>query len=75
MYKVGIIGHYGFGVNFIDGQTIKTKIITKGIENFCEEHSLKIDSHGGLKAIIPVMLGCIKCLLSCKNVVIMLTEN
>ena len=32
MYKIGICGHYGGGKNCLDGQTIKTKIITKELE-------------------------------------------
>ena len=74
MHKAGIIGHFGFGLNLANGQTIKTKIITESLKEY-DSDILTIDAHGGFKAIIPVVLGCIKSLLTCKNVVIMLTEN
>lgn len=28
MKKICVLGHFGFGYEFIDGQTIKTKILT-----------------------------------------------
>lgn len=74
MGKVGIIGHYGFGLDLANGQTIKTKIITEEIKN-TKNKVITIDAHGGIKAIIPVILGCIKCLIKCDSVIIMLTEN
>lgn len=74
MHKAGIIGHFGFGLNLANGQTIKTKIITESLKEY-DSDILTVDAHGGVKAIIPVVLGCIKCLLTCKNIVIMLTEN
>lgn len=76
MKKVGIIGHYGFGLNLANGQTIKTKIVTEEVEKSVgEENVLRIDAHGGVKAVIPVILGSWKCLKICSNTILMLTEN
>ena len=33
MKKVCVIGHFGFGENLLNGQTIKTKIVTKELIN------------------------------------------
>lgn len=74
MHKVGVIGHFGFGLNLANGQTIKTKIITDALKNDIQD-VFTVDAHGGIKAIIPVIWGCIKCLATCKNVIMMLTEN
>jgi glycosyltransferase involved in cell wall biosynthesis len=74
MSKVGIIGHYGFGLDLANGQTIKTKIITDELRK--TDHELvTVDAHGGIKAVLPVVFGCIKCLSSCDDVLILLTEN
>ena len=75
MHKVGIIGHYGFGLDLANGQTIKTKIVTEYVSKIVNNDLITIDAHGGVKAIFPVVLGCIKCLFTCHNVIILLTEN
>ena len=75
MHKVGIIGHYGFGLDLANGQTIKTKIVTEYVSKIVNNDIITIDAHGGVKAIFPVVLGCIKCLFTCQNVIILLTEN
>lgn len=75
MSKVAVIGHFGIGLDLANGQTIKTKIITEEVENYCNEKAILVDAHGGVKAIIPVIFGSINSLLRCKNIILMLTEN
>lgn len=75
MKRVAVIGHFGIGLNLANGQTIKTKIVTEEIEDFCNEEVMLVDAHGGVKAIFPVIFGSIKSLIHCKNVILMLTEN
>lgn len=75
MRRVAVIGHFGIGLDLANGQTIKTKIVTEEVEKFCNEKAMIIDAHGGIKAVIPVVLGSVKSLLQCKNVILMLTEN
>lgn len=75
MKKVGIIGHFGFGLDLANGQTIKTKIVVEEISKNYENSVITVDAHGGWRAIIPVLLGCVKIEFSCKNIIIMLTEN
>ena len=74
MSKVGIIGHFGFGLDLANGQTIKTKIITEEIKK-TNNDVITVDAHGGVKAVIPVVFGCMKCLSSCDDIIILLTEN
>lgn len=74
MHKVGVIGHFGFGLDLANGQTIKTKIVTDELKKNVQD-VVTVDAHGGIKAVIPVILGCIKCLSTCENIVMMLTEN
>lgn len=75
MFRVGVIGHFGLGLDLANGQTIKTKIVTNEVEQYCREKALVVDAHGGIKAIFPVVFGSIKLLKNCKNILLMLTEN
>lgn len=75
MQKVGIIGHFGFGLNLANGQTIKTKIVTDYISIVADNQVKKVDAHGGIRAVVPVIKGCIYCLRNCENIIILLTEN
>lgn len=75
MSRVAVIGHFGIRLDLANGQTIKTKIITEEVENYCNEKAILVDAHGGVKAIIFVILGSINSLLRCKNIILMLTEN
>lgn len=75
MNRVAVIGHFGVGLNLANGQTIKTKIVTEEVEKYCEEKAMIIDTHGGLKAVLPVAFGCLKALKKSKNIIMMLTEN
>lgn len=74
-YKVGIIGHFGFGLDLANGQTIKTKIVSDVINKAVQGSVCYVDAHGGLKAVFPVAWGCLKLLKQCDNVFIFLTEN
>lgn len=75
MSRVAVIGHFGIGLNLANGQTIKTKIVTDSVEKKLNEKAYIVDAHGGVKAVIPVILGCVRALKNCDNVILMLTEN
>lgn len=75
MSRVAVIGHFGIGLNLANGQTIKSKIVTDAVEKKINEKAYIIDAHGGVKAIVPVALGCLKALKNCDNIILMLTEN
>lgn len=49
MKKVCIIGHFAFGKELLNGQTVKTKIIANELEKrLGADEILKIDTHGGV---------------------------
>ena len=76
MKKIAIIGHFGFGGNYLDGQTIKTKIITKElVRQFGDEQVLKIDTHGGKKILPKLFFQTISALRKTKNVVMLPAHN
>ena len=76
MKKATVIGHFGFGSQFLDGQTIKTKIVTKELERRFEENEiLNTDTHGGAKALLKSPLQVVNALKSSKNVIILPAHN
>lgn len=53
MKKVAIIGHFGFGLNCLDGQTIKTKILRDELESEYGKSQIQcFDTHGGVKTLL-----------------------
>ncbi len=76
MNKVTIIGHYGGGKVFLDGQTVKTKILT---EELCHqlgaEQVRTIDTFGGKRNLIKAPFQVVKSLKQSKNVVILPASN
>lgn len=69
--KLGIVGHFGFGYNLLNGQTIKTKTITNALETkFGENEVVKLDTHGGIKFYLMLPFQLFRLLKRCKNVII-----
>lgn len=76
MVKIGICGHYGGNQNFLDGQTVKTKIITKELQKeFGSEQVKCLDTFGGSKRLFSIIKGLCSLLASCKNVIILPAHN
>ena len=76
MKKVCVIGHFGFGKEMLNGQTIKTKIVTTELEKQlgCEQ-IMKIDTHGGARALPKVMIQVARGFRSCENIIILPAQN
>lgn len=76
MKRVCVIGHFGFGENLLNGQTIKTKIVTMELEKqLGYSQVLKIDTHGGLKMLLGVIINVIKAFNRCENIIILPADN
>lgn len=76
MKKVCVIGHFAFGKNLLNGQTVKTKIVTEELEKrFTQKQVLKIDTHGGALSLLKAPFQVLKALLTCKNIVILPAHN
>lgn len=74
--KICIIGHFGFGQNLLNGQTIKTKIITSELEKkFDSSNMFLLDLAGGIKRIPSLLFKIPKMLQICDNIIIMPVEN
>ena len=76
MKKVCIIGHFAKGENLLNGQTVKTKIVTKEIVKELGKKEVScIDTHGGVKALISAFRQALIALKYHKNIIIMPAEN
>ncbi len=76
MKKLSVIGHFAFGKEFLDGQIIKTKTITKELENqLGSDQVLKFDTHGGRKVAFKSPFQVVKALRNAFNVVIFPSRN
>lgn len=76
MKKVCVIGHFGFSKNLLNGQTIKTRIVTTELERqLGVEQVMKIDTHGGIKVLPKIIIQMIKVFKICENIVILPAHN
>ena len=57
MKKIAIVGHFGFGKNLLNGQTIKTKVLAEALkEQIGEDNVFCVDTHGRIKMLIKLIL-------------------
>ena len=76
MDKIGVCGHFGGNKIFLDGQTVKTKIITKELEKkFGDNEVKKVDTFGGKGKLVPIVLNLISLVMHCKNIIILPAHN
>lgn len=76
MKKAAVVGHFGFGHEYCDGQTVKTKTIAHELEaRFGEDEVLKLDTHGGLKRTLKIILYLLKIKKQYSNVIILPAHN
>lgn len=74
--KVCVLGHFGEGENLLNGQTIKTKIITEELQNqLGQEQVLIADTHGGWKTLVKAPFQALTALKKASNVVIFPAHN
>ena len=76
MNTVCILGHFGVGENLLNGQTIKTKIISEELQRQLGQAQVSIiDTHGGLKTLAKAPHQCLAALQKSRNVVIFPAHN
>ena len=74
--KTSVIGHFAFGKTFLDGQTIKTKILTEELQKkLGQEQVLIIDTYGGLKTLAKAPFQILFALKNSQNVIIFPAHN
>ena len=73
---VAVIGHFAFGEECADGQTVKTKIVTEALSSHLgAKEILKIDTAGGKITLFKSPFQVIKAMRSAKNVLIFPAHN
>lgn len=72
MKTVGVCGHFGEGLELLNGQTIKTKIVTNELRKQLGDDQVSItDSHGGAKAMPRMLVHLFKMFKECKCIIMM----
>lgn len=76
MKKVCVIGHFGEGKDLVNGQTIKTKILTTELERILGNENVQIiDTHGGILNIPKLVAETLKAFRNCENIIILPAHN
>jgi len=76
MYKIGICGHFGENKNLLNGQTIKTKVLTEELKKELGLNSVKIvDTYGWKSNPITLFINCFCLIRDCKNIIILPAYN
>lgn len=72
MKKIAVLGHFGFGKNLLNGQTIKTKTLAKALGEYADEKNiLCIDTHGGMKTLFKMMFKLVRVMRKCSDVIML----
>ena len=73
--KLGIIGHFGGNKNFLDGQTVKTKILYEELNRKTNWKIKKIDTYYKKTNPIKLIFQTILAIIECDSIVILLSRN
>ena len=74
--KVTIVGHFAYGRNFLDGQTVKTHTLTAAFrKKYGDAEVCTIDTYGIKKKIFALPFILIKALRNSTNVIILPAHN
>lgn len=73
--KVGIIGHFGGNENILDGQTIKTRILHDELKATTDWTLFTVDTYYKNKNLLKLIADTLKCLISAKDIIILLSRN
>lgn len=74
--KICIIGHFGEGQNFLDGQTIKTKVLFNSLNKLNRFDKIEtIDTYNWKSNPIKLVLMTFYALQSCSNILVLFSQN
>ena len=76
MKKVCVIGHFGFGKNLANGQTIKTQIVVEELENKIGIELIEcVDTCINGRTVIGMLIAACKAIYKCENVIMLPAQN
>lgn len=73
--KIAIIGHFGGNEDFLDGQTIKTKILYDELVEATNWRITKVDTYYKKRNPLKLLVQTIKALFSTRDVIVLLSGN
>ncbi|WP_288720539.1 glycosyltransferase [uncultured Ligilactobacillus sp.] len=74
--KVGICGHFYGKTPTSSGQIIKTRIVTDELrKKYGNDYVMTVDTHGGLKAMLLMILRSLRMFRKCQSIVILPAQN
>lgn len=70
--RISIIGHFGKGVTLLNGQTIKTKMLTEELERrFGTDQVVRYDTSGKWKALFNIPARLLRAFINSDNIIIL----
>lgn len=73
---IGICGHFSDSAVALNGQTVKTKILTEALEEtYGKDCIFRCDTHGWKKRPFSFGFGFLKLLICCKNIVLLPAQS
>ncbi len=74
--KIGVVGHFGGENVFLDGQTVKTKIVYDELKNkFDDKDVMKVDTYAWRKNPFLLLKNSIKLTKNSKNIILILSKR
>lgn len=73
--EIAIIGHFGGNEEILDGQTIKTNILYNELQSTTSWKIRKVDTYYKTKKPLKLLWNTIKCLISTKHIIVLLSRN
>lgn len=72
MHKISVLGHFGFKRDCLDGQTIKTKIVTEELQRiFGKAETVPYDTYGGMAFLCKMPFVILRMTASSRHIIIM----
>lgn len=72
MHQIGICGHFGNGKTLLNGQTVKTKVLTDEIVNqIGQKKILTLDTHNWSKNPIGLLISSLLLIQRCSHIIIL----
>ncbi len=73
---ISVIGHFGKNKTLLNGQTIKTKIITEALQDYFGNGSvIEYDTHGGAKTLLKAPFQAFSAIMNSADVIIFPAHN
>lgn len=73
--RIGILGHFGYGKQLADGQTVKTRMLESELKDMLGEQPYTVDTHGWRKNPLRLLLNCIRLIRICEHILVMPAHN